>query len=56
MYTIQAEKGVIGTTPAIVGSIAANEVLKLIIGYGESLVNRLWHIDLLTLNTQMIQL
>ena len=56
MYTIQAEKGVIGTTPAVVGSIAANEVLKFIIGYGESLVNRLWHIDLLTLNTQMIQL
>lgn len=56
MCAIQAEKGVIGTTPAVVGSIAANEVLKLIIGYGETLVNRLWYIDLLTLNTQIIQL
>lgn len=56
MCTIQSEKGVIGTTPAVVGSIAANEVLKFIIGYGDTLVSRLWHIDLLTLNTQIIQL
>ena len=56
MGTVQAEKGVIGTTPAVVGSIVANEVLKLIIGYGETLVNRMWYIDLLTLNTQIIQL
>lgn len=56
MGTVQAEKGVIGTTPAVVGSIAANEVLKLIIGYGETLVNRMWYIDLLTLNTLIIQL
>ena len=56
MCAIQAEKGVIGTTPAVVGSIVANEVLKFIIGHGETLVNRLWYIDLLTLNTQIIQL
>ena len=56
MGPVQAEKGVIGTTPAVVGSIAANEVLKLIIGYGETLVNRMWYIDLLTLNTQIIRL
>ena len=56
MCALQAEKGVIGSTPAVIGSMAANEVLKFIIGYGETLVNRLWHIDLLTLNTQIIQL
>lgn len=56
MCALQAEKGVIGTTPAIVGGFATNEVLKIIIGYGEALVNRLWYIDLLTLNTQIIQL
>jgi len=56
MCAIQAEKGVIGTTPAIVGSIAANEVLKIIIGHGETLTNRLWYIDLLTLNNRIIQL
>lgn len=56
MCALQAEKGVVSTTPAVVGSIAANEALKLIIGHGETLVNRLWYIDLLTLNTQIIQL
>lgn len=56
MCALQAEKGVIGSTPAVIGSMAANEVLKLIIGHGETLVNRLWYIDLLTLNTQIIQL
>ena len=56
MTSLEAEKRVTGTTPAVVGSIAANEVLKLIIGHGETLVNRMWYIDLLTLNTQIIQL
>ncbi|MBR5612840.1 MAG: ThiF family adenylyltransferase, partial [Bacteroidaceae bacterium] len=54
--TLKAEKGVIGTTPAVVGSITANEVLKLIVGYGEPLLGRLLMIDLLTLNTQLIHL
>jgi adenylyltransferase/sulfurtransferase len=56
MCSLEAEKGVVGTTPAIVGSIVANEVLKLIGGYGEPLRGRLLIIDLLTLNTQIIQL
>jgi adenylyltransferase/sulfurtransferase len=56
MTSLEAEKRVTGTTPAVVGSIAANEVLKLIIGHGETLVNRMWYIDLLTINTQIIQL
>ena len=56
MCSLEAGKGVIGTTPAVVGSLVANEVLKLIIGYGETFVNRMWYIDLLTLNTQIIQL
>ena len=56
MCSLEAKKGVIGTTPAVVGSITANEVLKLIIGYGEPLLGRLLTIDLLTLNTQLIHL
>lgn len=56
MCALHAEKGVIGTTPAVVGSVAANEVLKLIIGHGEPLLNRIWYIDLLNLKTQLIQL
>lgn len=51
---LQARKGVMGTTPAVVGSIAANEVLKLIAGYGEPLINRLWVIDLLNIESHVI--
>ena len=52
----KAEKGVIGTTPAVIGSLVANEVIKLIIGYGDVLKNKLSYIDLLTLQTQLIHL
>jgi len=56
MCALEAPKGVIGTTPAITGSLVANEVLKLIVGFGEPLLGKLFLIDLLTLNTQMIRL
>lgn len=53
---LRAEKGVMGTTPAVVGSIVANEALKLIIGYGKPLLGQLLVIDLLTLDVQKILL
>ena len=56
MCKMKAEKGVIGTTPAVIGSLVANEVIKLIIGYGDVLKNRLFCIDLLTLQIQLIHL
>lgn len=56
MCTLKAEKGVIGTTPAIIGSLVANEVLKLIVGFGEPLYGKLFFIDLQTFNIQTIQL
>ena len=56
MCKMKAEKGVIGTTPAVIGSLVANEVIKLIIGYGDVLKNKLSCIDLLTLQTQLIHL
>ena len=56
MCSLEAEKGVIGTTPAVVGSLIANEVLKLIIGYGKPLLGQLLVIDLLTLQTNFIRL
>ena len=56
MCSLEAEKGVVGTTPAVVGSLVANEVLKLIIGYGKSLLGQLLVIDLLTLQTNFIRL
>ena len=56
MLAIETGKGVIGTTPAIVGSIASNEVLKLIVGFGEDLKGKILIIDLLKLDMQKITL
>lgn len=39
------EGGVIGVLPGIIGTIQANEIIKLIIGGGHSLVGRLLHFD-----------
>lgn len=49
-------KQVVGTTPAVVGSIEANQVLQLICGYGEPLIDKLWTIDLRTLQSFIIDL
>ena len=49
-------KGVVGVTPAIVGSIEANEVLKIICGFGEVLSGELWTIDLRTLQSNKFSL
>lgn len=40
-----AEGGVVGVLPGIIGTIQANEVIKLIVGGGESLVGRLLTLD-----------
>lgn len=49
-------KGVIGVTPAVVGSIEAMEVLKIICGFGDVLSGKLWTIDLRTLQSNKISL
>lgn len=49
-------KGVVGMTPAVVGSVEAHEVLKLICGYGEPLCGRLWTIDLRTMQSYVLDL
>lgn len=49
-------KAVVGTTPAIVGSVEANEVLKLIVGFGEPLYGKLWTIDLRSMQSFIIDL
>lgn len=46
-----AEIGVVATLPGIVGTIQANEVLKMITGIGEVLSGRLLVIDALTMNS-----
>ena len=49
-------KGVMGITPAVVGSIEATEVLKVICGFGDVLAGKLWTIDLRTLQTNKFSL
>lgn len=56
--TAHAISGQIGyrRNPAIVGSVEANEVLKLICGYGEPLAGKLWTIDLRTMQSYILSL
>lgn len=49
-------KQVVGVTPAVVGSVEAAQVLQLICGYGEPLIDRLWTIDLGSMNCEVIRL
>ena len=51
---IVLDNSVAGTTPAVVGSIMANEAVKLIVGIGETLLGKLWTIDLRNLETNII--
>lgn len=49
-------KGVMGVTPGVVGCTEANEIIKLICGYGDILQGKLWQIDLKTMATYTILL
>lgn len=51
-----AEAGVLGVVPGVVGLIQALEAMKLILSLGDSLVGRLLHIDLLTLQFREFKL
>ena len=48
--------GVFGVLPGIIGNIEANEVLKIITGVGDTLSNRLFSINLLTMETNTFDL
>lgn len=48
--------GVLGTVPALTGSVQANETIKIIIGCGEVLRNKLFLIDMLTLQNEILDL
>ncbi len=50
-----AESGVLGVLPGIVGSIQANEAIKVITGIGDTLSGKLLLFDALSLKTQFIQ-
>jgi len=51
-----AESGVLGILPGLVGMIQATEVIKLILGKGESLIGRLLLIDVLAMRFRELQL
>jgi adenylyltransferase/sulfurtransferase len=51
-----AEGGVLGVLPGIIGTIQANETLKLIMGIGETLVGRLLLLDALRLRFREVRL
>lgn len=50
-----AEGGVIGVLPGIIGSLQANEVIKIISGVGEPLAGRLFLFDALTFETRTLK-
>ena len=50
-----AEGGVIGVLPGIIGSLQANEVLKVVSGIGEPLVGRLFLFDSLNFDTRVMK-
>ena len=47
--------GVLGVLPGIIGSLQANEVVKLITGIGKPLINQLLYFDALTLQQQVLK-
>lgn len=50
-----AEGGVIGVLPGILGSIQANEVIKVVSGVGDPLVGRLFLFDAATFETRILK-
>jgi len=51
-----AESGILGTVPGILGTLQANEVLKLILAIGESLVGRVLIFNTLLATTKIVHL
>ncbi|GIV33967.1 MAG: molybdenum cofactor biosynthesis protein MoeB [Chitinophagales bacterium] len=50
-----AEGGVLGVLPGIIGSLQANETIKVITGLGEPLVGRMFALDALTFHTRIFR-
>ena len=49
-------KGVMGVTPGIIGCMEAMEALKIIAVFGEPLIDKLWTIDLKSMQSYIISL
>ena len=54
--TPRDEKGIIGATAGVVAAAEVSECLKIICGYGEVLYNKLWRVDLRTMNCEIFEL
>ena len=50
------DRGILGVLPGVMGTIQATEVVKLLLGIGESLANRLLVLDVLTWDQKIFQL
>lgn len=48
-------KGVLGPVPAVIGAVQSLEVLKMIAGFGVVLDGKMFTVDLLTMNNEIIQ-
>ena len=51
-----AEAGVLGVLPGIIGSLMATEAIKLILGVGKPLVNRLLMVDALDMDMRTVKI
>lgn len=49
-----ADKSIVGMAPAVIGSIEAHEVLKVVCGYGDILAGKLWSLDLRTMQAFLL--
>jgi molybdopterin/thiamine biosynthesis adenylyltransferase/rhodanese-related sulfurtransferase len=54
MIPTSVEAGILGVIPGIIGTMEANEVLKLLLGIGEPLIGRLLLVDALEMSTQSV--
>ncbi len=50
-----AEAGVLGVLPGIVGTIQATEVIKQLLGIGQSLIGRVLHVDALAMRFETME-
>jgi sulfur-carrier protein adenylyltransferase/sulfurtransferase len=51
-----AEGGVLGVLPGIIGTIQANEAIKVLTGIGEPLAGKLFFLDALTFETRVLKI
>lgn len=49
-------KAVLGTTPAVVGSVEACQVIQLAAGFGSPLIDKLWTVNLGTMESMVIEM